>query len=604
MTFKITWQKTHNLFKLVRKDYPYIWIHLILNALSTAIIPFLSLWCSAQILNAVIVSDFHAAWVYAAFIAAGTLLFGVIRSISEDKIRTCGETVNNSLNRQINDKAYVMEYDNYESQKSLDRIRMTRDRQQGAGGADEIIETILPAFLTSLIEMFIGLYFMIHLLVIVLTRTSFMDVSLWALILLFGLNVFTGICTSHASQKSYEEMQRKNVRGNSICGYVLTEAIDQKNKPDLMIYPFIYVFRKYMDPSFTDIDAFPRYGLKHGRISSLMAIVSSAFACSAYLFTGLRAMNGSIEIGDVLLYAGAFQTLAAEIISLISSYDGIAFRVDFLDEFSEFINAPSMHYEGTLPVEKRNDNDYEIEFRNVSFAYPGSRNDVLHHVNLKFKVGEKLALVGRNGAGKTTIVKLLCRLYEPTEGEILLNGINIDKYDYSEYTSIFAPVFQDFEIFSLSVKDNVAASLDQNKERIWQALDAVNMKERIMKMQNGLDTLLYHSNGEGVDISGGEAQKLAIARAWYKDAPFIILDEPTAALDPISEAEVYENFNQLIQGKTAIYISHRMSSCKFCDHIIVLQNGEITEEGSHEELLKENGEYAALFHAQAAYYQK
>jgi ATP-binding cassette subfamily B protein len=195
-------------------------------------------------------------------------------------------------------------------------------------------------------------------------------------------------------------------------------------------------------------------------------------------------------------------------------------------------------------------------------------------------------------------------LYEPTEGEILLNGININKYNYSEYTSIFSPVFQDFALFSLSVGENVACSENYGADSVNKALERVDIKKMVDHMKDGLDTLLYHNNGEGVDVSGGEAQKIAIARALYKDAPFVILDEPTAALDPLAEADIYENFDDLTHNKTSIYISHRMSSCKFCDRIAVFKKGEIAEIGTHDSLMKAGGEYASLFNAQAIYYNE
>lgn len=210
--------------------------------------------------------------------------------------------------------------------------------------------------------------------------------------------------------------------------------------------------------------------------------------------------------------------------------------------------------------------------------------------------------LGRNGAGKTTLIKLLCRLYAPDSGRILLNGVDIRYYNYQEYTDIFSVVFQDFNLFSLPVRENIAGGSRVDTQRMWKALDEAGMQARVLKMENGTDTILYNYTGTGVDISGGEAQKLALARALYKDAPFVILDEPTAALDPIAEAEVYSHFNDMIRNKTAVYISHRMSSCRFCDEILVLDHGKIRERGDHETLMAKQGIYASLFNIQAQYY--
>ena len=247
-----------------------------------------------------------------------------------------------------------------------------------------------------------------------------------------------------------------------------------------------------------------------------------------------------------------------------------------------------------------------MEFRDVSFRYPGTEAYALRHVNVKFKIGEKLAVVGRNGSGKTTFIKLMCRLYDPTEGEILLNGVNIKKYDYDEYMRIFSVVFQDFKLFSFSLGENVAAGMDCNDNRVEETLKQAGFGQRLAAMPEGIRTALYQDfDQNGVEISGGEAQKIALARALYKNAPFVILDEPTAALDPVAEYDIYTRFNEMVGDKTAIYISHRLSSCRFCDTIAVFENGQIVQCGSHEKLVSDkNGAYYALWNAQAQYYNE
>ena len=248
--------------------------------------------------------------------------------------------------------------------------------------------------------------------------------------------------------------------------------------------------------------------------------------------------------------------------------------------------------------------EYEIECRDVSFRYPGTDTWALRHVNLKFRVGERLAVVGKNGSGKTTFIKLLCRLYDPTEGEILLNGIDIRKYSYEEYLSLFSVVFQDFKLFSFELGQNVAASVEVDEERARACLEQAGFGTRLQELPKGLYTSLYKDFEEdGVEISGGEAQKIALARALYKDAPFLVLDEPTAALDPVAEYEVYTGFNRMVGNRTAVYISHRLSSCRFCDEIVVFDEGQIVQRGSHEALVsQEDGLYARLWNAQAQYY--
>ncbi len=317
------------------------------------------------------------------------------------------------------------------------------------------------------------------------------------------------------------------------------------------------------------------------------------------------AIEGSISVGSVTRYASClllFQNAVSELLN------AVLFAVNnntYLKRYFSYFDIPNNMYKGTLTVEKRDDREYDVEFRNVSFKYPGSETWALRHVNLRFRVGKKLAVVGMNGSGKTTFIKLLCRLYDPDEGEILLNGVDIRKYDYDEYMQIFSVVFQDFTLFSFSLGQNVAAAPTYDAQRAESCLRDAGFGERLDTLAEGLDTCLYKDyDGGGIEISGGEAQKIALARALYKDAPFIILDEPTSALDPVAEYEVYSSFSNLVGDRTAIYISHRLASCRFCDTIAVFDHGTVVQLGDHETLLGDAaGKYHQLWMAQAQYYE-
>lgn len=342
----------------------------------------------------------------------------------------------------------------------------------------------------------------------------------------------------------------------------------------------------------------------HGLLHAAGAAVSVLFTGLAYGFVCLKAWAGAFGLGAVTQYVAAITKLAGGVSDLIRECGKMRNNTPFLMQVFTYLDMPNTMYQGTLTTEKRSDRKYEVEFRNVSFRYPGSENDVLHNVNMKFEIGKRLAIVGMNGSGKTTFIKLLCRLYDPTEGEILLNGINIRKYNYRDYMDIFSVVFQDFQLFALPLAQNVASGKNYDTEKVIDCLTKAGFAEKLAKMPKGIETYLYKNiDKEGVDVSGGEAQKIAIARALYKDAPFIILDEPTAALDPIAEADIYNKFNDIAGDKTAIYISHRLSSCKFCDEILVFHAGTIVQQGTHEELLaNDHGKYHELWHAQAQYY--
>ena len=337
---------------------------------------------------------------------------------------------------------------------------------------------------------------------------------------------------------------------------------------------------------------------------TLGTVMSQLFIGIIYVLVALKASVGAFGVAAAAQYIGALTLLSQQLSGFLSGIGELRANAPFLKTTFEFFDEPNSMYQGSLTVEKRDDNKYEIEFRNVSFKYPTTDTYALKNVSLKFQHGERLAIVGENGSGKTTFIKLLCRLYDPTEGEILLNGIDIRKYDYHEYMDIFSVVFQDFRLFAFSIGENVAVGSNYDAKHVTECLEGAGFGERLASLENGLETNLNkHFADDGIDISGGESQKIALARALYKDAAFIMLDEPTAALDPIAEHEVYSRMNDITQGKTAIFISHRLSSCRFCQDIVVFHEGELIQQGSHDELVENaDGKYHELWHAQAQYY--
>lgn len=341
-----------------------------------------------------------------------------------------------------------------------------------------------------------------------------------------------------------------------------------------------------------------------GALNALSGAISQMFTFIGYLFICLKALGGAFGVGSVTQYIGAVTALSSGVSLFFSTIGILRNNTPFLRTSFEFLDMPGNMDQGNLSVEKGSNKNYTIEFRNVSFIYPGQKNYALRDVSLTFHMGQRLAVVGMNGSGKTTFIKLLCRLYDPTEGQILLNNIDIREYNYHEYMSIFSVVFQDFRLLSFELGKNVAAREIYNKEKAESCLKRSGFGERFAKMPQGLSTVLYKDfDDNGVEVSGGEAQKIALARALYKDAPFIILDEPTAALDPIAEFEVYSKMNETVGDKTAVFISHRLSSCRFCQDIAVFHEGHLIQRGNHTELIADkNGKYYELWNAQSQYY--
>lgn len=362
--------------------------------------------------------------------------------------------------------------------------------------------------------------------------------------------------------------------------------------------------KKFLTAHETVVDKILQTFFKTSEYTFIMNLCDLLSKLVLYGFAIYRAVNGSMSAGDVIIFVMCFIRIQYAFESISDNFGSLLTKSQMWKQLYDFLDIPDEKYQGTIPTEKRDDNEYEFEFKHVWFKYPDSEEYTLKDINLKWRIGEKMALVGKNGCGKSTLVKLLCRLYDPTEGEITLNGIDIRKYKYEEYMELFSVVFQDSKLFSFSLAENVAADTEYDAERVTDCVIRAGLGERLDTMENGIETCLYKDFDEnGVEISGGEAQKLCLARAIYKGSPFIVLDEPTAALDPISEYDIYTKFNGIVGTRTAIYISHRLSSCRFCDEITVMDNGRIAERGSHDELLGNGGVYKELWTAQAEYYK-
>ena len=420
--------------------------------------------------------------------------------------------------------------------------------------------------------------------------------------LLLGSTILSSLCQNKAIRYwtfSSENIKLTNRIFNSF-GFI---AANQKRALDIRIYNQQEMASHYT-PRNIDQELAQKAKGPMGLFSAAGAAISTLLTGFIYLFVALKTLGGAFGVGSLTQYVSALTSLTKHFSTLFVTLGSVRSNAAFLQTTYTFLDIPNQMYQGHLTTEKRSDRQYQVEFRNVSFRYPDSDTWTLRHVNVTFNIGKRMAIVGENGSGKSTFIKLLCRLYDPQEGQILLNGIDIRKYEYRDYINLFSIVFQDFQLLAQPLGANVASSCQYSEPRVIQALTDAGFADRLATLPQGLNTMLYRDFAEdGIMLSGGEAQKIAIARALYKDAPFIILDEPTAALDPIAEAEIYSKFNEIVGDKTAIFISHRLSSCKFCDEITVFQGGSIVQHGTHEQLLRdESGQYAKLWNAQAQYY--
>ena len=432
-------------------------------------------------------------------------------------------------------------------------------------------------------------------------------VTLLGLAALLAVTLLAPLCQNKSTQLLTQEAER-TTGVNRFFNFLYEQMQEPARGVDARMYRQDRLIRHYVRE---DRSCYPDGPLARcargpmGLWAAAAAAMSGVFTGLAYAFVCLKAWAGAFAVGSVAQYVSAITTLSSNLSALVATWGEFRSNAVFLRTTYEFLDIPNTMYQGSLTTEKRTDRHYEIQFRDVSFRYPNTDTWALRHVNLKFQVGSRLAVVGENGSGKTTFIKLLCRLYDPTQGEILLNGIDIRKYSYRQYIDLFSVVFQDFQLLAFPLGQNVAAAVEVDKGRAARCLEMAGFGKRLAALPQGLETPLYKEFDEsGVQVSGGEAQKIALARALYKDAPFVVLDEPTAALDPVAEMEVYENFDKIVGDKTAVYISHRLSSCRFCDDIAVFDHGHIVQQGSHDALVEAPGKYQELWHAQAQYYAK
>ena len=396
---------------------------------------------------------------------------------------------------------------------------------------------------------------------------------------------------------------------NRIFGYYAGVAADKPAQKDLRLYHMDkLVTEKIRQSNETTCDEFDVANRKMGLANGANGVITEFISAFTYGYVGIRTISdmfGSrITLGSLTMYVSSAITFSSTIIQFGENLIGLWQNSQFLVPYQEFMALKEETVkDGGMPMD---DSVETLEFRNVSFTYPKAEKPVLKNVSFAVKKGEKISIVGLNGAGKSTLVKLICRMYKADSGEILVNGRDIYDYDYLSYMNVISAVFQDYKLFNFTIEENIScreSGADEN--RVNYLIDEVGMREKIDTLPEGIHSRFGKEyDEEGVELSGGQGQKIAIARALYKKASMVILDEPASALDPIAEAEIYEKFNSLVEDKTAIYISHRMSSSVFCDRILIIDGGTVSDFDTHENLMKKTDSlYYKLFTSQAENYK-
>lgn len=634
------------IFSLVRKFASYAWkcrksffIFYILDIFVYAAAPFVTIIFPAYVIDELIGQRrIPLIVLYVALTVGLSFVCNLLKNFLDITKEKYDDLFGRYLNMVLSEKCVDMDFQHTEDTEVLDQLEKAKLGIDWYSGGISGILNVFGEILTNLVTLF-------GVAALIISGAP-------VLIAVYVVCIAIDTVLRYYLQKIEQEAYMQNSKVNRVFGYLLFELQEIRFGKDIRLYGAENLLESKCDEQNKyQVNIFKsreKKSMPYHMTSTLVGMVRYA---ADLLLLGKKALDGAITLGAFTMYMNAGNTFHASLKAVIWNMQELYKKLSYAKEFVIFMEYPdAVHHGDMLPQAA---GDHTIEFRNVSFTYPGSDISVLKNINVTLHAGEHISIVGLNGAGKTTFIKLLCRLYDPTEGQILLDGTDIRELVYEEYVRLLAVVFQDFELFAFTARENVTLTeshakagdellneeklekeykerftkkkhladaqyltvsqgdisgdmeTTQNNTRFDHVIEQVGLSEAFSKLKYGADTFIMKGyDDEGSELSGGQKQKLAIARALYKDAPIVILDEPTAALDPIAEYEIYRQFNALVGGKTAIYISHRLSSCRFCDIIYVFVDGEIREHGTHDELVSvDNGYYAEMFAAQAQYYR-
>lgn len=615
-TLREEWKLTARGIKIWNELIPGYWLSQVFCILAETFSPYFGIYMSARLVDELAGgSSTDRLLTLAAVTVCGGCLLSVLTRMLQGQSRLRGEYMMEQPEEYILHMQNAHQYEHLENPDIvLLRSKIWTDFTSFGGGLLRLIWAV-----PNLMRGFFNLIFSVALTVSMFVRTAEGDytgvfkfinspLSVVVLVVLIAGNTYFSVRISatrtQKTQEAIDGLSESNMRLHTYSSLWTS---------DMNIFGLHSIVLDQMHK----YNVHPAWVVKVQKVSikydSLSIVLNAVLNLSVFLFVAAKAFIGVFGIGSFILYQGTVGRFIDAVSGIASEIGQLKHNNHYLVQLYRYLDLPNAMYQGTLAVEKRDDIDYEIEFRDVGFRYPRTENWVLRHINVKFKIGNKMTIVGENGSGKTTFVKLLCRLYDPTEGTILLNGIDITKYRYREYLELFSVVFQDYYLFDFPLGENVASGPVYDSERVRDCLVRAGMGEKLANLDADTeaaekDTLKRaigrEYDTEAIDFSGGERQKIAIARALYKEVPFVLLDEPTAALDPLAEAAVYENFNRIVQNKTSIFVSHRLSSCRFCDMILVFDHGGIVQKGTHDALAAQtDGKYYQLWKAQAKYYE-
>jgi ATP-binding cassette subfamily B protein/ATP-binding cassette subfamily C protein len=582
------------LFKKIIKYDALMILMMGVYTILSALYPFIWVIVPARIISLSAEQDFSKILLLLGIAGLLAVVASFTLSFVKGNYRMRMNNVRYHLIRDLMKFSLDMPYENTLNPKTLDEIKLANESvlnpQAGAGGIILTLLQIMGELLASI--GFIGLFF---------------TLSPYVLLFILVLIVGTFLLSEYISRKEYafwNENSTENRRADTLLNF----AKEPMNKKDIRVFNLYSVIQAYINRYTEHINTlYIGIATKRLRVESLIGLLDFIrdgilYGWLIYLF-----LHNQLDASQFYLYTSG--TIAFVMIAQQCMIDIAKIRQESV-QFENFMKistkAESVSHETGEGIPRKYDKGVDIDIQDVSFCYPGSERNVLSHFNLHLSTGEKLALVGENGSGKSTLIKLLCRLYRPTSGVILVNGQNIWDIPFDEYRKILSGVFQDATILPFSIKENITMSVDADEEKLKRIIEDAHLTTAIERFPKKLDSsLLRILDDEGIDLSGGQKQKLYLARALYQtESQLLFLDEPTAALDPLAERTLYEQYGKITEAKTSLFVSHRLASTQFCDHIAFLNHGSIQEYGTHSELIGKKGLYYELFEIQAKNYRE
>lgn len=603
---------TFEILRTVNQLYPHIILYQVVTALLNVlnqilVISFLGI--IINLLSKTRANTINKLFLFTIIFLLLLFIIKLLQAFIEQQAEKGRQMLNVNADADMTEKLTEVSYSIFISAKFRKLYSATKNGLDFTGGFEIFVSRLVNSVAQLVLTLVIAGGLLINALIIIPNGSTY-SVSNFILCALILIPIAAAILCSKQSNKVMLKFFDFNIQFNRALDYFSNILFGNVNYTKLLrIYdPDDLVAKQAAADINQQVNQDTKYQLKADGIGNLSDIITSLIIGLMYCILSIRVLNGKLLLGTMIACVGYLEVIINNLSAMLYAWNS---RNASLATVQQYIDLMQTEGDTELNLGKTKKTatastteELTIEFKHVYFKYPEDQEYILKDLNFKIFKGEKIAIVGPNGSGKTTMIKLLLRLYEPNKGEILVNGQDIRQLDLTNYQRIFGTVFQDFTLFAWSIKDNILMGAPLDKAKMKLVLSQVELFDRIRQLPQGLETSISQELDEsGVEFSGGEKQKIAIARALYRDAPIVVLDEPTAALDPVAEANIFSKFNELTAGKTAIFISHRMSSTQFSDRILVLKEGKIIERGTHDELMNQKGLYQQLYHEQAKYFQ-